>query len=64
MRLSLTTKATIQKVNKLKYKDIKYSSDQLIFLTKSQKNEEIVKKMKEMVPEYISNNSEFSKFDA
>ena len=57
-------KILIGKVNKLEYKDIKYSSDQLIFLTKSQKNEEIVKKMKEMVPEYISNNSEFSKFDA
>jgi hypothetical protein len=35
----------------------------LISHVENQKNEEIVKQMKEIVPEFVSNNSEFSKFD-
>jgi FlaA1/EpsC-like NDP-sugar epimerase len=37
--------------------------DELISLFKTQKNFEIVKKMKQMVPEYISNNSIFAELD-
>lgn len=36
----------------------------LIMLFNSQDNDKLVEKMKQIVPEYISNNSEFSKFDA
>jgi FlaA1/EpsC-like NDP-sugar epimerase len=37
--------------------------EELIHLFDSQQNEQIVRKMKEIVPEYISNNSEFEKLD-
>jgi FlaA1/EpsC-like NDP-sugar epimerase len=37
--------------------------EELIQLFDSQQNEQIVRKMKEIVPEYISNNSEFEKLD-
>lgn len=37
--------------------------NQLIQLYYNQNNIEIVKLMKELVPEYISNNSEYSKLD-
>jgi FlaA1/EpsC-like NDP-sugar epimerase len=37
--------------------------EDLIQLFDSQQNEQIVRKMKEIVPEYISNNSEFEKLD-
>lgn len=37
--------------------------DELIALFESQKNEQIVSKMKQIVPEYISNNSEFELLD-
>ena len=37
--------------------------EDLIQLFDSQQNEHIVRKMKEIVPEYISNNSEFEKLD-
>lgn len=37
--------------------------EQLISLFDEQNNEKIVKKMKEIVPEYVSNNSEYTKLD-
>ena len=38
--------------------------EELIQLFETQKNDQIVGKMKEIVPEYISNNSEFEKLDS
>jgi FlaA1/EpsC-like NDP-sugar epimerase len=38
--------------------------EELIQLFETQKNDQIVRKMKEIVPEYISNNSEFEKLDS
>jgi FlaA1/EpsC-like NDP-sugar epimerase len=38
--------------------------DDLIQLFEEQENDTIVKKMKEIVPEFISNNSDFEKLDA
>lgn len=38
--------------------------EELIHLFESQQNDQIVLKMKEIVPEYISNNSEFEKLDS
>jgi uncharacterized membrane protein (UPF0182 family) len=35
----------------------------LIGLFETQKNDEIVAKMKQIVPEFISNNSDFEKLD-
>ena len=43
--------------------DISAQVDDLITLIESQHNENIVRKMKEIVPEYISNNSEYEKLD-
>lgn len=37
--------------------------DELIELFDTQQNEQMVRKMKEIIPEYISNNSEFEKLD-
>jgi FlaA1/EpsC-like NDP-sugar epimerase len=44
-------------------KDISTTIERLIQLYDSQNNENIVKLMKEIVPEFISNNSEFSMLD-
>lgn len=53
-------------IGKVKIKDHdvinKLVSDLIVFV-ESQKNEDIVKQMKFIVPEFVSNNSEFSKFD-
>ena len=43
--------------------EINKSIEKLIMFIKTQENDEIIKQMKEIIPEYISNNSEFSKFD-
>jgi FlaA1/EpsC-like NDP-sugar epimerase len=40
------------------------SIEELIDLFDQQENTSIVKKMKEIVPEFISNNSDFEKLDA
>ena len=43
--------------------DIKAKIEELISLYDMQNNQNIVKLMKEIVPEYISNNSEFTSLD-
>lgn len=53
-------------IAKVQESDLKTTSkevDELISLFKTQKNFEIVKKMKQMIPEYISNNSIFVELD-
>ena len=45
------------------HNSIKTLVTKLISHVENQKNEDIVKQMKEIVPEFVSNNSEFSKFD-
>ena len=52
-------KAKIRIEDEVKIKQI----EDLIHLFEAQKNNEIVSKMKEIVPEYISNNSEFELLD-
>ena len=52
-------KAKIRIEDEAKIKQI----EDLIHLFEAQKNNEIVSKMKEIVPEYISNNSEFELLD-
>jgi FlaA1/EpsC-like NDP-sugar epimerase len=56
-------KILIGKVKKLDNERIKKLVDNLILLVKNQENHKIVKNMKVIVPEFISNNSEFSKLD-
>ena len=52
-------KATIRHENAGQLEEI----SKLIHLFEGQKNTEIVAKMKQIVPEFISNNSEFEKLD-
>ena len=56
-------KIMIGRVKQIDYKTINKLVENLISLVKSQGNEDIVKSMKQIVPEFISNNSEFSKLD-
>lgn len=45
------------------YASVSREIDELVALFDEQNNEKIVKKLKELIPEYISSNSEFSRFD-
>ena len=56
-------KILIGKVSLVNLSEINKSIEKLIMFIKTQQNDEIIKQMKEIIPEYISNNSEFSKFD-
>ena len=56
-------KILIGKVSVVNLLEINKSIEKLIMFIKTQENDEIIKQMKEIIPEYISNNSEFSKFD-
>ena len=54
----------IIKVREYSFDSVSNNIDELIALYQKQENEIIVGKMKEIVPEFISKNSEFSKLDA
>ena len=56
-------KILIGKVAKVDPDRLNNSINNLIEYTEKQENDKIIKQMKEIIPEYISNNSEFSKFD-
>ena len=56
-------KIMIGKVKPIDYEKIKKLINNLITLVKNQENHKIVKIMKLIVPEFVSNNSEFSKLD-
>ena len=56
-------KILIGKVSVVNLLDINKSIEKLKMFIKSQQNDQIIKQIKEIIPEYISNNSEFSKFD-
>ena len=56
-------KILIGKVKLIEHDQINKSLEKLISYIQEQKNETIVKQMKLIVPEFISNNSEFTKFD-
>ena len=56
-------KIMIGKVKPINHDDINKLVEKLISLVKNQENEKIVRNMKSIVPEFISNNSEFSKLD-
>lgn len=53
----------IGKVREYDYNDVKIIINQLIESFKTQNNQLIVQRMKELVPEFISNNSVFQKLD-
>jgi FlaA1/EpsC-like NDP-sugar epimerase len=46
------------------FEEVQTRINELVALIPTQNNDALVRKMKEIVPEFISNNSEFSKFDA
>ncbi len=56
-------KIMIGKVKEYQLEKVKIKLQELINLYETQDNDLIVKKMKEIVPEFVSNNSIFSKFD-
>ena len=56
-------KILIGKVIEYDFQIIEPKINQLIEEAKSQKNDTLVKKMKDILPEYISKNSDFTKFD-
>ena len=56
-------KIMIGKVKPINHDHINKLLENLISLVKNQENEKIVRNMKSIVPEFISNNSEFSKLD-
>ena len=56
-------KILIGKVAKVDPDKLNNSINNLIEYTEKQENDKIIKQMKEIIPEYISKNSEFSKFD-
>ncbi|MCG3165297.1 MAG: UDP-N-acetyl-alpha-D-glucosamine C6 dehydratase [Bacteroidia bacterium] len=53
----------IGKVKEYEFAQVSKDVDELIALTETQDNQRIVTKMKQMVPEFISNNSEFEALD-
>ena len=57
-------KIMIAKVREYIYNDIKIQIDELIALFNAQNNMQIVAKMKEIIPEYNSNNSIFESLDS
>jgi len=57
-------KIMIAKVHEYVYSDVKKEIDLLHSLFEKQNNEAIVRKMKEIVPEYLSHNSVYEKLDA
>jgi FlaA1/EpsC-like NDP-sugar epimerase len=57
-------KILIARVKEYDFEDVKKSVSELIGLFDTQNNIAIVSKMKEMVPEYISNNSVYEELDA
>lgn len=56
-------KILIAKVREYEFEKAQMAVDELISLFDKQNNEKIVAKLKEIVPEYVHNNSEFSKLD-
>ena len=57
-------KIMIANVRKYEYAEVKKEIDILHSLLDKQDNEAMVRKMKEIVPEYLSHNSVYEKFDA
>jgi len=57
-------KIKISKVRKYKYSKVESDIKDLLSLNKSDDDYRFVRKMKDMVPEYISNNSRFEELDA
>ena len=64
LRFRLTTRRSwLQKVRPYDFKVIQSDIEELVSLFSTQRNDAIVRKMKQMVPEYVSANSEFEKLD-
>ena len=53
----------VAKVKEYDFDEVKKNVDELVSLFNAQDNINLVRKMKEIVPEYISNNSVFEVLD-
>ena len=60
---SFHEKIRIAKVREYSYDNINQQIEQLVKISHDYKSMDIVRKMKEIVPEYVSNNSEYSVLD-
>lgn len=60
---SFHDKIRIAKVSKYNYEDINQQIEELVKISHDYKSMDIVRKMKEIVPEYVSSNSEYSVLD-
>lgn len=60
---SFHDKIRIAKVSKYNYEDINQQIEELVKISHDYKSMDIVRKMKEIVTEYVSNNSEYSVLD-
>lgn len=60
---SFHDKIRIAKVSNYNYEDINQQIEELVKISHDYKSMDIVRKMKEIVPEYVSNNSEYSVLD-
>jgi FlaA1/EpsC-like NDP-sugar epimerase len=60
---SFNEKIRIAKVREYDYEDVEKELEELVNVSYSYHDMEIVEKMKEIVPEYISNNSVYSVLD-
>ena len=60
---SFHDKIRIAKVSKYNYEDINQQIEEIVKISHDYKSMDIVRKMKEIVPEYVSNNSEYSVLD-
>jgi FlaA1/EpsC-like NDP-sugar epimerase len=56
-------KIMIAKVKEYEFDEVQHHINELIALFRTQDNTEIVRKMKQIVPEYISNNSVYEQLD-
>jgi hypothetical protein len=57
------SKIVIAQVRKYEHETVKRDVSELINLFEIQNNDRIVSKLKNMIPEYVSNNSDFQKLD-
>ena len=60
---SFHEKIRIAKVREYSYDNINQQIEELVKISHDYKSMDIVRKMKEIVPEYVSNNSEYSVLD-
>ncbi len=57
------SKIMVSKVPTLTFQEMSFKTDEILAISKNGKSKDIVKKLKELIPEFLSNNSEFEVLD-